>query len=172
MKKTIIFRDDDPAVQTKGKHFEMFKAFHQVFQKYGVLHTIALITKDIEQNEALVNYINDNREQFDVQLHCVEHIDFTHNLQQAEWQFKTGCDDIERIFGKRPTIWFPTWNKTTDQLNAIAKRCGLEVSYKKISVDQYIRVNGDVAEDVINMHFWNYGDQINLEPALKIYTGK
>lgn len=167
--KTITWRDDDPALQTRGQKFEQFVAFHENFQKYGVLHTIALITRNIEQNKPLVNYINQHRSEFDVQLHCVDHIDFTNSHDQVEWQLKTGADDIERVFGKRPAIWFPTWNKTDQFCNSIAKKLGLEPSWKKISVGQYIRVNGDVAEDVVNMHFWNYGDQINLGVALDIY---
>lgn len=170
--KIITWRDDDPALQTRGQKFDQFKAFHRVFQKYGVLHTIALITRDVEQNEPLINFIKEHRNEFDVQLHCVDHLDFTHNHKEVEWQLKTGADDIERIFGKRPTTWFPTWNKTDDFVNSIAERLGLKVSFRKISIDQFIRCDGDVVEDVVNMHFWNYGDQINLAEALKIYTRK
>lgn len=167
----MIWRDDDPALQTKGDKLRQFIEVNELFKKYGVTHTIALITRDIEKNTELVDYIKANPI-IDVQLHCVDHIDFTHApIERVEWQLKTGADDIERVFGKRPTTWFPTWNKTTETVNKIAAKLSLKVSYKKISLDQYIRVNGHVAEDVINMHFWHYGDQINLEQALRIHNG-
>lgn len=166
----MIFRDDDPAIQTKGDKLRQFMEVDALFKNYGVTHTIALITRDIEKNTELVDYIKANPH-IDVQFHCVDHIDFTHNQNEVEWQMKTGVDTIERVFGKRPTIWFPPWNKTTEFCNSVAKKLGLKPSWVKISLDQYIRVNGHVAEDTINFHFWHYGDQVNLEQALRIHNG-
>jgi peptidoglycan/xylan/chitin deacetylase (PgdA/CDA1 family) len=167
----MIFRDDDPSLFTRGEKFDQFVAFHEVFNRYNVLHTIAMITRDIEKNVPLIEYIKCQKN-IDVQLHCVDHIDFTQNHHQVEWQLRTAADDIERIFGKRPTVFYPTWNKTDAFVDAVAGKLGLKVSWKKITLDQFIRVGGDVAEDTINMHFWHYGDQVNLEPALSLYTRK
>jgi hypothetical protein len=47
----------------------------------------------------------------------------------------------------------------------------LRVSWQKISLAQFIRAGGDVAEPVINFHYWAVEDVILLERALRIARG-
>lgn len=161
----MIWRDDDISWRT---NLNDFKAVHDLFKRYNVLHTIALITGDIEKAPELVAYIKDN--DIDVQFHCIDHIDFTQNIDKAKSQIEQGIATIEAVFGKRPTVFYPTWNRTNQQVNDIAASVGLNVSSDKISLSQYIKVNGDVSEKVINFHYWAYEDVILIEPALKIFS--
>jgi peptidoglycan/xylan/chitin deacetylase (PgdA/CDA1 family) len=162
----MIFRDDDINYKT---NLEQFKRTQDLFNKYQVTHTIALIAKDMDRNPALVKYILEN--DISVQLHCWTHIrmrDFSE--EELSKDIGNGVLLINLLFHKRPTILFPPWNEANDTLKKVCNDYGLKLSYEKISLDQYIRVKGDVAEDTINFHFWDKGDSELLEQALIIYA--
>lgn len=164
----ITFRDDDIGPLTK---LEDFKKVHSLFELYGVMHTVALITNRLEENIELVEYIN-KASYIDVQLHCWDHIQFTSNHEIAASDLQRGIDKIVSLFGVQPTVFYPTWNMVDDKIIKIAADLGLKTSYEKISLSQYIRTKGDVKERVINFHYWAYDDAMLIEPALKIYTSR
>jgi len=166
----MIFRDDDISAITK---LEQFRFVHEIFIFFGVTHTLAIIAKDIERNENLVRYINDHKKELDLQLHCYEHFDHSKSdslMVTASLNF--GRNKIEKVFGETPTIFFPPWNAVNPDLYISCKILGLECKPEKISLDQYIRKNGDVSEDVINFHYWHEPEVNDLYRALKIYTSK
>lgn len=163
----MTFRDDDVSYQTE---LIWFQQVHNLFKEAIMLHTIALICKDIEKNQELIDFIKKNN--IDVQVHCWEHYDLTTNHVQANIDLNLCVNKIEEVFGERPTVLYPPWNKTDERLEAIAKDIGLTVSTEKVSLDQYIRVEGAVKEEVVNFHYWNYEDIIRLEKALEIYNSK
>lgn len=163
----MIFRDDDISCFT---NMEDFKRVHELFNKYEVTHTIAVIAKDINDNQELVKYIF-SQPNIDVQLHCWDHIDLT-KLEEKEL-FDTilkGASKLTATFGKTPTILFPPWNKHNDRMDKVADGIGLTVSSRKISLSQYIKFNGDVGENTINFHYWAPQEVMFLEQALSIYT--
>lgn len=164
----MIWRDDDIQVISDVPEFTRVDSF---FKKYGVEHTIAVIAKDIENNAELVNYINANPH-IKVQLHCWEHIKFTENTDILGEHLVLGIEKLKQVFNVKPTILYPPWNESNREVQVIAHRLGLKVSNQKISLTQYLKVKGSVAEDVINFHFWHDEDAMLLEPALRIYTEK
>lgn len=160
----MIFRNDDVSCET---NLQQFAAVHELFKKYNVLHTVALICKDIQKAPDLIKYINDN--DIDVQVHAWEHTDFT-LLSDAEIrsQFKKSIAAIKKYFKKTPTVFYPPWNKSDDRVKNIADQFGLTVSANKVSLSGYLR---GAAGDVINFHSWS-DECVDLEAALKKYTGK
>lgn len=163
----MIYRDDDISYKTS---LGEFKLVHNLFIKYGVIHTIALITENIDKNPELVQYIKEN--DIDVQLHCFEHLDSTLNTSILKEQLQKGINIIEKQFGKRPTTFYPPWNKVNIEVIHIATELNLEVSFNKISLSQYIRKEGKVSESTINFHYWSKEDFDLLEKALIITTNK
>lgn len=165
-----VMRDDDVGITTKLSKFQFV---HEIFQKFKVKHTLALITKDIEKNEELVNYLNKYRDEFDLQLHCYEHFDYS-ELDEGELrlQFTEGLRKFIKLDFDTPTIWYPSWNRTSDLSNQIAAEFNLIPKPGKVSIDQYIRFNGDVKEDTVNFHYWYEPEVNDLYRALKIYTSK
>lgn len=163
-----VWRNDDVSHKTEVGQFE---EVHKLFKQYTVLHTIAVICKDIEKNPELIKYINENN--IDVQVHCWEHKDFT-ELSDAEIkaQLKQCITAIKKHFKHTPDTFYPPWNKADERVAKIAKGLGLTVSNTKVSLSQYIRTDGDVEERVINFHSWSLPEIIDLEAALKIYTEK
>lgn len=160
----MIFRDDDISYRTK---LENFKKVHELFEQCNVVHTIALMAKDIEKAPDLIAFINSKN--IDVQLHCWDHIDLTLNHDRVKEHLQQGIDCIKKQFNKTPTILYPPWNLTDSTVNSIAQELGLTVCADKISLNQYLRARGDVKEKVINFHSWDNGDYAMLQEALRIY---
>mgnify|MGYP003442795447 FL=1 len=164
----MIFRDDDLSYLTK---LDDFKRVHSLFEKYNVMHTVAVIAKDLDKNPELVEYLKSNK-LIDVQLHCWEHYDMSITDDV------TLNTDIERAIGELFVLGFdvntlyPPWNKSSAALEEVSSNLGLSVSNKKITLAAYIRCAGHVEEDVINFHYWADSECIFIEPALKIYTQK
>jgi peptidoglycan/xylan/chitin deacetylase (PgdA/CDA1 family) len=163
--KPFIFRNDDVSYKTEVGQFE---EVHKLFKKYIVLHTIAVICKDIQKNKELIDYINANN--IDVQVHCWEHYDFTQNHDKLRKDLPKAIAVIEKHFKHRPTVLYPPWNKSDAIVEQIAAENGLTVSNQKISLSQFIRFEGNTREDVINFHSWALPEIIILEDALKLYT--
>ncbi len=161
----MIFRDDDISHTTD---LAAFHKVHNFFREAIVLHTIALIVKDIDTNPELVDYIK--TQNIDVQIHCWTHYDLTSDIEQAEKDLKLCIDTIEEVLNERPTTLYPPWNKTSKELEIMACHLGLRVSTEKGSLEHYILNQGNVDYDVINFHYWAQQEIILLEPALKIYN--
>jgi peptidoglycan/xylan/chitin deacetylase (PgdA/CDA1 family) len=162
----MIFRDDDISVLTD---LPEFMKVDSIFKKYGVQHTIAVIVKDIENNAELVGYIKANSH-IKVQLHCWEHIKFTENHDLLKEHFALALAKLKEVFNVTPTILYPPWNESDERVEKIARSFGLIVSTNKITLSQYLRVKGQVAEDTINFHYWHDEDAMLIDPALRIYS--
>jgi peptidoglycan/xylan/chitin deacetylase (PgdA/CDA1 family) len=164
MYKKLIWRDDDIHWSTD---LAQFIRVHELFNKYDAVHTIAVIAKDIDKNQELVEYIK-SQPNIDIQLHCWEHISFTHNLDILKEDLKQGIKKLEDVFGKKPTILYPPWNNTNDKVERIANLLGLKVSNIKVGISFYLKAVGKVDEETVNFHNWSVGDCIFLEQALQL----
>lgn len=159
------WRDDDIGAGTK---LDVLAAVDDVFQKYAVPHTIAVMAAGMDRRPDLVELIRERR--MIVQLHCWNHDDLT--TWQAQSDLSAAVEMIDTLFGARPSILYPTWNRSNSALEVVARGLGLTVSTAKISIEQYLRAGGDVAEDVVNFHHWHVPEAVLLEPALKLASGR
>lgn len=158
----MIWRNDDVSHATS---LQQFTAVHELFKKYNVLHTVAMICKDIGKNKELVKYINANN--IDVQVHALEHTDFTLLTdEQINTQFNFCVGLIQKYFKRKPTVFYPPWNRSNNLVAHVAYKHGLTVSNTKISLSQYL--SGKHGE-VINFHSWS-DECKDLEAALIKYT--
>ncbi len=170
----MVFRNDDLSYLTAVNQFE---EVHKLFKKYIVLHTVAVIAKDIQKNQPLIDFINSSN--IDVQVHAWEHYDFTLNHDKLRVDLPKAVKAITKYFNHAPTVLYPPWNKSDEIVEQIAKENGLTVSNKKVSLSQFTRFKGNVTEDVINFHSWALSELVpdengegGLENALKLYTLK
>lgn len=160
----MIFRNDDVSHET---NLQQFAAVHLNFYRYDVLHTVALICKDIQKAPALIKFINESK--IDVQVHAWEHTDFTQlTRDEMRVQFKKSITCIKKHFKKTPTVFYPPWNKSNIFVEEVAAEFGLTVSSNKISLSQYLR---GATGEVINFHSWS-DECKDLEAALVKYTWK
>lgn len=161
----ITWRDDDIGARTK---YKVLADVNDIFQRHGATHTIAVMAAGMDKRSDLVQLILARR--MVVQLHCWTHEDLT--IAEFRAQLPAAVDMLADLFGVRPTILYPPWNRTDPGLMQAAAALGLTVSADKISLEQYIRANGDVKEDVVNFHHWHAPDVAQIDQALRIYKGK
>lgn len=159
----MIWRDDD--ILMPRQSLARLLAADDIFQRYGCLHTIAIIASTL--TPAVAAAIRERG--MSAQLHCWAHDDLSTDAA-AVAQLPQAVARIEDMVGTRPTVLYPTWNKVSPMLLAKADELGLKVSWRKISLEQYIRCDGDVAENVVNWHYWHQPDVDQLEVALRIAT--
>lgn len=161
----MIWRDDD--ILFHRHRIDELLAIDDVFQRYGCLHTIAIIAETLTPELGAII-----RERgMSAQLHCWAHDDLSID-RAAVAQLPQAIARIEDLVGTRPTVLYPTWNKVSPMLLDAAAALGLTVSWKKISLEQYIRCDGDVAESTVNFHYWDAGDAALIGQALEIATRK
>lgn len=158
----MIFRDDDICHTTK---LDRFIEMDELFKKYNVDHTIAIITKDLEKNPDLIQYIKDNPH-IKVQSHGWEHIRYS-DMQLFKEHLELSKKKLTEIFGQTPTVWYPAWNETNKEMDKVANEVGLSPYPNHISISGYVRLNGKTDKDTINMHYWAEEMKF-LESALKI----
>lgn len=164
----ITFRDDDIGFDTD---LSELREAHGFFIKHGVIHTVAVeaFAMDTSQAKSVVKYLR-STENFDIQLHCLRHVNLTENLERTREELTEAIRIMVQMFSKRPTVLYPPWNKSSSGLTEVAGSLGLEVSWEKISLDAYIRCNGGVAEPVVNFHYWEPTERAMLDKALTIFT--
>lgn len=165
----MIFRDDDISVHTD---LSVLKPVHGLFKKYLVMHTVAIIAKDIDMNTELIMYLK--RENFDIQLHCFEHYNFTEvPIDKLDIDLLRCLNMCKRCgFDPLPKTLYPPWNQTNQAVNVMAwDKHKLDVSTKKCSLSQYVSAKGNVDVDVVNFHYWD-DECKDLEEVLRIYTSK
>lgn len=164
----MIFRDDDISVHTD---LAVLKPVHDIFKKYLVMHTVAIIAKDIDMNTELIMYLK--KENFDVQLHCFEHYNFTEvPLEKLDTDLLRSINMFKRCGLDVPKTLYPPWNLTNQSVNVMAwDKHRLEVSNKKCSLSYYVAHNGNIDVDVVNFHYWD-DECKDLDEALRIYTSK
>lgn len=168
----MIFRDDDISFLTK---LDEFKKVHEFFNEYNCIHTIALLTKGLEKNPELIEYIR-SQKNIDVQVHSHEHVNYIEiSEKEAITQLITAKNAIKYYFFKEPTTFYPPFNffgSIDERIIEIAQKVGLETSWEKTSPLYYIKYNGRVPQKVLNFHYWDYWDycdSILIGPCLKLY---
>lgn len=162
----MIWRDDDISATTDLRKLQ---AADDLFQQYQIPHTLAVIAEMIDVNRPLVELILERR--MIVELHGWSHDDLTKS-SVARGNLHNAVLLLKRTFNRRPLMLYPPWNRSDDVVEKAAEAIGLTVSIKKISLEQYIRSAGDVAEDTVNFHYWHDPDVALLPEALQIARRK
>ena len=157
-----IWRDDDISVRTT---VAQLAAVDDLFQAVGAPHTVAIIAKDFDRARDLIAFIKERH--IIPQLHCWTHDDLT-NTPVAARSLLQGVKVLEYVFGVRPTVLYPPWNRSSAKLEEYVSAFGLQVSAEKVSLDQYLRCEGDVAEPV-NFHYWSAKEVALLPAALHLW---
>lgn len=166
----IIFRDDDAPVHGLPD----FITVHELLRSYGLVHTVAVITRNLDRHHEFVKYVNSDPEFFDIQFHCHDHIDYSdkRNADILYSQFDEGLKMFYHCFGKMPDIWYPPWNKRSDYAESVAGQFNLRTSNVKFSFGQVLRKPEAIKQSggVINFHHWCKEERDWLEEVIKLLT--
>lgn len=172
----IIWRDDDIAfahTYHQTQHLDQEEIFYRfcevdkLFKKHNVSHTIAVIAKDIDKAEILVEYIKANKH-IDVQLHCWEHLHYPHHLDLFEEHLMLGVEKLQKVFNKQITTFYPPYNDVVSKMINICKANKIELSYSKMDLQQYLK---GMDRNIINFHYWS-DECKDLETALIKYKNE
>lgn len=163
MRMPMIWRDDD--ILWKASTLEQLLRVDDLLKQYRQPHTIAILAESL--TPAIANVIVERR--MIPQLHAWQHDDLSVDAK-ARGELAQAITKIEELCGRRPMVLYPPWNRTSPALEAVARELGLIVSSVKLSLEQYIRADGDVDCETINFHYWADEDVAQLEPALRIAT--
>lgn len=158
----MIWRDDDIGVDT---NLDTLRVVDDIFQRYNTRHTVAIMAAGMDGRPDLVQLIRDRG--MLVQLHCWTHHDLTAN-KAARGELKQAAELVADLFGARPTVLYPPWNRSSPVVVRCAAELGMTVSTHKITLAAYIRAGGDVQEQVVNFHHWHVPEALLLEPALQL----
>lgn len=159
----MIWRDDD--ILKNRASLRALLDVDDLLQRHGQIHTVAIIASTLTPELAAIIRARG----MSAQLHCWKHDDLSVN-PAARAQLAAGVAKIADLIGVRPTILYPTWNRTSAALMRAAAELGLIVCHQKISLEQYIRFEGDVDEPIVNFHYWHEPDRGALAEALAIAT--
>ncbi len=162
----MIWRDDDIWYKTTGPKLDRLLLVDDVFQRYQVPHTLAVLAARLDENMELVQAIKERH--MIVQVHGWNHDDLSKDAQ-ARAELLPAVEMLEGLFGVRPTVLYPPWNRTCEALRETCETLGLTVSSRKLSLGQYIRFEGDLPDTTINFHFWDETEFAQIPPALALY---
>ena len=160
----MIWRDDDISRTT---HLAHLLQVDDQFQLTGQTHTIACIMRDMLLRPDLITAIKGRR--MEPQLHCWTHDDLTTDTQSLR-ALPMAVQAMEDLFGVRPTVLYPPWNRSNERVEAMAEELGLTVACEKLSLQAYLRAGGYVQETVVNFHYWDAEESRLIGEALRVHT--
>ena len=107
---------------------------------------------------------------WDIQLHGWGH-DF-----YSEWEFDYILRDIsaaiywsEKLFNKKPTIWFPPWNQISANMERVADMLNLKIDNEANDVAKFIRnmKSGGFDGHSVYYHLWNRVEAEQIDEMIK-----
>lgn len=157
----MLFRDDDI---NKYADVNLLMEIQGLFVKYNKVHTVTLEMEDLWENRALWYWLM-MTPNLDVALHGLRHDDYS-TFDYRTIQDHLGCaleywEENSKRAGykyKPITVFYPPWNKVSDDVHRACKDLGLEVND---CVD---------TAKVYNFHWWEciYKENLDkLEEMLK-----
>lgn len=182
-KGEVRFRDDDvfsdfeemTKENKKQDHsFQEFVWWDSHFVELKVKHVVSCICSGIDKQPELVKYIK-SHPHMEVQIHGWKHKPyFDLSYDECYNDFRKCIEKIKQRFGRIPTIWYPTWNKTGVNSNKAAADLKLEVREKHLTLPEYLGIpDGEVSYiREINFHYWHPNNTRYLESCLYRYTGR
>jgi peptidoglycan/xylan/chitin deacetylase (PgdA/CDA1 family) len=165
-----VWRDDDIAVDTTGLRLRQLLEVDDLFQQYNVRHTVAVIVENLWHNPDVIETIL--RRGMVPQLHGWNHDDLTKH-ESARNALARAVDTLTSIFGQRPTVLYPPWNRSNGHVERAAREIGLTVETDKVSLPQFVRMMHTASAGdrcTINFHFWAGADRRALTEALPVYA--
>ena len=161
----MIWRDDDIGA---ARDLAALCEVDDLLRAAGQIHTVAVVVEPLSYDHALIDCIKSRG--MDVQVHAWTHEDLTSDAGARE-DLLRAADTLERLFGRRPTVLYPPWNRSNPDVEAAAARAGLTVSAEKVSLEHFIRSEGQPLCPVINFHFWSAEERRLLRSALALLRG-
>lgn len=107
---------------------------------------------------------------WDIQLHGWAH-EMYGELPYGEVykQLAASLYMMDKLFGIKPTVWYPPWNNTSPEMEKAASEFGLKVNAESHDISSFIREmkDGDFKGNVVYYHLWNYTEAAQIDDMIK-----
>lgn len=151
---------------------------HEKFINAGLTETAVV---QLARNGRFSNFPTDLIEymktapNWDIQLHG-----WGHDMY-SEWEYDYILRDIsaavywvEKLFERKPTIWFPPWNQMSLNMERVAKVLGLTINNESNDIAKFIRETktGDFKGSSVYFHLWNRGEAELIDEMVELLKCK
>lgn len=146
----IICRHDDYDFRLSPQEYI---AIHEEFKKAGLTETANMQFTQWGRisniPEELINYINKNKDSYDIQIHGWGHFAYA----EMEYDFivrdLAACQHfIKKYFHRQATVWYPPWNAESLNMERACEFMGLKLDNESNDIAKFIReVEVELARD-------------------------
>lgn len=174
MRKLIIRHDDFdwrmPA--------EFYIAVHDYFIANDLVETAVIQISqhgrlpDFEKKRDLIDYMN-TAPNWDIQLHGWSH-DHYHEMAYDDIvrDISAALFHFQRLFNRLPRVWYPPYNKRTEEMERAAATLGLVIDNEEISIKQFVDgvgwVKGRFTGHSCHFHGWNQAEMEYFEKMIEL----
>ena len=166
----MLFRDDDIFLTESprgfGEYYDFvkFKECHEYFKKAKVKHVLAIVASEIWNHPELVEYLKENKEDFEFGIHGWAHERYSEWEEEAIYKsLNRAKNTIEEVFETRCHWFFPPWNKRNDAMYKACER--LELKLNDSFVVPHEALDGKEA-DALCFHAWNDEERGQIKTLL------
>ena len=153
----MIYRDDDVSIHTD---ICLFKELHNKFIEKKQVHTVAVIMKNLWENQAIFYYLA-TAPYLEIGLHGWTHADYSKkSYYECHRDLKKSLnywkENSIRMIGSAKEIktFFAPWNKESPEIRKSCRDLGLEFCNIK---------NGEWnGQEIKSFHWWSVGDNFKL----------
>lgn len=152
-------------------------AIHLEFVKAGLTETAVLqFTQDGRLKNfdpELIEYMRETPN-WDYQIHGWAH----DRYPELETDFivrdiSAACWWCDRLFGKKPTVWYPPWNLCTKNMERAAQILNLTISNESYDIARFIREveGGHYEGTTLYFHGWNSSEMLLFPKMIELLKG-
>ena len=140
-----------------GSPFEWFKSTDEMFEKYGYLCTLVILSEGIQVYPEWVDYIKKNQYRYKIELHGSSHFKYGRmSRERGLKDLKEAKELIENTFGTQITTWYIPYGRKNipDWAEEVCEELGMKADIPKFkSLPQFW--NKPPEKKQINFHYWD-----------------
>lgn len=147
---------------------------HERFIEAGVDETaVVQYTHDgrvPNYNPFLINYMN-TAPNWDIQLHGWEHAEYDKlSPLEVRKHLEKSIEMSEKLFGVKPKVWYPPWNRRTEIMGDIARSFGIKIDNESNDISKFIREKeaGIFNGHSVYFHLWNRHEAEKIDRMLEL----
>ena len=144
--------------------FEWFKETDKWFEERNIPMILAVVSEGIDIYPEWVEYIKERQHRYTIQLHCHEHINFRHILDEDKIYdlIMPAIEKVEDAFGVKVTRWFAPFSK--HGFPGGTAEIGMRVC-ERMGIKFHTKGNGPIPHRYF--HYWNPGSVAKIKSIIE-----
>jgi peptidoglycan/xylan/chitin deacetylase (PgdA/CDA1 family) len=152
-------------------------AVHELFIKAGITETAVLQFAQFGNlgnfREDLISYML-STPCWDFQLHGWQHDEYDKmSYTDIIRDLSASINLCKKLFGRAPTVWYPPWNRESEDMKKAAEFFGLGFSNESNDISKFIREakEGRFVGTTLYFHAWNKSERDQVPEMLEFVKG-